>query len=100
MSRGEIFVSSGTTVQARKASKRLIDRRSAEPASESTNEPNVATGPVAFRRIVLDDTQDLVVSDHGRMGRYHVLRTQRGIETKFLFPRFRFRPVLHPASGV
>jgi len=44
--------------------------------------------------------QDLAVSDHGRTGRYHVLRTERGIEASLLFQRCRFRPVRPPASRV
>jgi len=46
------------------------------------------------------DTQDLAVSNHGRTGRYHVLRTQRGIEARRPFDRCRFRSVQPPASRV
>lgn len=42
--------------------------------------------------------QDLAVSDHGRTGRYHVLRTERGVEAGFLFQRCRSRSVQPPAS--
>lgn len=48
----------------------------------------------------LQDTQDLAVSNHGRTGRDHVLRTQRGIETSLTFQRCRFKSVGHPASRV
>ncbi|BAC46096.1 bll0831 [Bradyrhizobium diazoefficiens USDA 110] len=53
-----------------------------------------------FSRGCLQDTQDLAVSNHGRTGRYHVLRTERGIETGFPFQRCRFKSVGHPASRV
>ena len=60
---------------------------------------------IRLRRGCRLDTQDLVVSNHGRTGRYHVLRTQRGIETHFDFQHFdfqrcRFRSVGHQASRV
>ena len=60
---------------------------------------------IRLRRGCRLDTQDLVVSNHGRTGRYHVLRTQRGIETHFDFQHFdflrcRFRFVGHQASRV
>ena len=91
----------GTTVQAGKAGIEAGSTRAqAGPANIRADGPNVATEPYAFRRAVLDDRQDLAVSDHGRTGRYHVLRRQRGVETCFHFRRFRFRPVLHPASDL
>ena len=53
-----------------------------------------------FSRGCLQDTQDLAVSNRGRTGRYHVLPTERGIETGFPFQRCRFKSVGHPASRV
>jgi hypothetical protein len=55
---------------------------------------------IRLRRGCRLDTQDLVVSNHGRTGRYHVLRTQRGIESRLLLERCRFRSVRPPASRV
>ena len=65
-------------VEETKDPKAELEAKSSEQVFEDGR--GVVYGQSKFSTSVLECTQDLAVSDHGRTGRYHVLRIQRGID--------------------